>query len=435
MTDPQRIPDASLVRGAMMRRVSRRDMFRYAGVGVAGVSMASILAACGVSGEKASAGGTGADTPGSAAWWAEQKKTPVSGTTVNFTNWPQYIDIKKVNGQRTYPTLDAFTKDTGAKVVYRADINSNDQFYASIRPDLEAGNPSPSDIIVITNGQVPQRDAQPGVPDPARPRPAPELRRERRPHRGGPRRTTPGTSTPWPGSRASRASSTTRKYIDPAPTSFDDLLNPKYSGKIGMFAENQDQPCLILMQLGIEPETSTPDDWKKAADWLQKQKDMGIVRKYYTQDYLTALENEDIWIGIGWSGDILIDNLYYDLPQLGFVIPQGGAVIWTDNMCIPQGAANPVGAEMLMDWYYKPDIAAQLTEWNNYVSPVPAGKQIIQQDAAAAKGSDKTVLESVLKSPLVFPTPEVAANVHRYRILTPAEEQQWNDLFVPIYES
>ena len=28
-------------------------------------------------------------------------------------------------------------------------------------------------------------------------------------------------------------------------------------------------------------------------------------------------------------------------------------------------------------------------------------------------------LEQVLNSPLVFPTPEVAANVHRYRVLTP----------------
>jgi spermidine/putrescine transport system substrate-binding protein len=434
MTDPQRVPDPSLIRGAMMRRFSRRDLFRYAGVGVAGVSMASVLAACGVSGEKASQGGTGADTPGSAAWWAEQKKTDVSGSTVNFTNWPQYIDIKKVNGQRTYPTLDAFTKETGAKVVYRADINNNDNFYASIRPDLEAGNPTGSDIIVITNGQVLGEMIDLGYLIPLDPELHPNFDAQADPTVADPSYD-PGNKHTLAWQSGFTGIVYNSKYIDPPPTSFDDLLNTKYSGKIGMFADNADQPALILMQLGYAPETSTPDQWKQAADWLQKQKDMGIVRKYYTQDYLTALENEDIWIGIGWSGDILIDNLYYDLPELGFVIPEGGAVIWTDNMCIPQGAANPVGAEMLMDWYYKPDIAAQLTEWNNYVSPVPAGKDIIQQDAAKAKGSDKTVLESVLKSPLVYPTPEVAANVHRYRILTPEEEQQWNDLFVPIYES
>jgi hypothetical protein len=32
---------------------------------------------------------------------------------------------------------------------------------------------------------------------------------------------------------------------------------------------------------------------------------------------------------------------------------------------------------MLMDWYYDPVYAAMLTEWNAYVSPVPAGGEIV----------------------------------------------------------
>jgi len=430
----QQMPDPSLLRGALMRRTSRRDVLRYAGMGAAGVSMASILAACGVKGQTTTANPTAADEPGSAAWWEEQKKADLNGTMVNFTNWPQYIDIKKVNGQRTYPTLAAFTAETGVNVTYRASINSNDTFYASIRPDLEAGQPTNSDIIVITNGQVLAEMIDLGYLIPLDPTLHPNFDANADPTAKDPAYD-PGNKHTMAWQSGFTGIVYNSKFVDPAPTSFDDLLNTKYAGKIGMFADNADQPALIMMHLGVNPETSTPDDWAKAADWLQKQKDMGIVRKYYTQDYLTALENEDIWIGIGWSGDILIDNLYYDLPQLGFVIPEGGAVIWTDNMCIPQKAANPVGAEKLMDWYYKSDIAAQLTEWNNYVSPVPSGKDIIQQDANAATGADKAVLEAVLKSPLVFPTPEIAANVHRYRVLTPEEEQQWNDLFVPIYES
>jgi spermidine/putrescine transport system substrate-binding protein len=430
MTDQQRMPDPSFLRGATMRRYSRRDVFRYAGAGAAGLSMASILAACGVGGSSATDTGTGADTPGSAAWWAQQEQQAnLSGSNVNFTNWPQYIDIKKVNGQRTYPTLAEFTKATGIDVTYRADINSNDTFYASIRPDLEAGNPTGSDVIVITNGFVLSEMLTLGYLIPLDPTLHPNFDANADP--------TVKDPSYDPGNKHSLAWQSgftgivyNSKYIDPPPTSFDDLLNDKYAGKI-----NQDQPCLILMHLGFNPETSTEDEWKQAADWLQKQKDMGIVRKYYTQDYLTALENEDIWIGIGWSGDILIDNLYYNLPDLGYVTPAGGAVIWTDNMCIPQGAQNPVGAEMMMDWYYKPEIAAKLTEWNNYVSPVPAGKEIIQKDAAKATGSDKAILDKVLSSPLVYPTPELAAQVHRYPVLTPDQEQVWNNLFVPIYES
>ena len=45
--------------------------------------------------------------------------------------------------------------------------------------------------------------------------------------------------------------------------------------------------------------------------------------------------------------------------------------MWTDNMMIPRRAQNPVDAMMLMDWYYRPAIAAMLTEAINYIPPCP----------------------------------------------------------------
>ena len=70
---------------------------------------------------------TGADEPGSAEWWAAQ----TAGTNVNFTNWPQYLDVgKNAAGERIHPTLEMFTEETGIEVTYRADINDNAQFYA-----------------------------------------------------------------------------------------------------------------------------------------------------------------------------------------------------------------------------------------------------------------------------------------------------------------
>jgi spermidine/putrescine transport system substrate-binding protein len=432
MTDP-RTPDLAFLRGVTSRRLSRRDLLRYAGAGAGSIGLASILAACGVKGSESSSAGSGATDEGSAAWWADQKsKGP--GSTVNFTNWPQYIDIQKVNGERTYPTLEEFTKENGIDVTYRADINSNDEFYASIRPDLEAGNDTGSDIIVITNGTVLAEMIDLGYLIQLDPELMPNFKAN-----AGTTVTSPSYDPNNAHTMAWQSGFTgivyNDKYIDQTPTSLDDLLNDQYSGKIGMFADNADQPALVLMHLGINPETSTPSDWQQAADWLQQQKDSGVVRKYYTQDYLTALENEDIWIGIGWSGDIIIDNLYYDLPNLHFVIPEGGGVIWTDNMCIPAHSANPVGAEMLMDWYYQPEIATKLTEYNNYVGPVPSAQSLVEADAQAATGADKAVLQQVATSPLVFPTAEIAQQVHHYRVFATAEEeQQWNDLFVPIYQ-
>ncbi len=41
----------------------------------------------------------------------------------------------------------------------------------------------------------------------------------------------------------------------------------------------------------------------------------------------------------------------------------------------------------------------------------------------------------VANSPFVFPTPDMVARLHSYRVLTPDEQVQWNALFQPIYLS
>jgi spermidine/putrescine transport system substrate-binding protein len=423
----------SFLRGAAQHRASRRAFLRAAGVGVAGLGLAPILAACGVGGNPTAGSATGADQEGAVAWWTKQMQKDLQGTTVNFTNWPQYIDVKKINGQRTYPTLDMFTEATGVDVVYRADVNDIAEYYATIRPSLEAGQYTGADLMVITNGPELSEminlgylialdqnsmtnfraNADPTVVDPS---------------------FDPGNMYTMAWQSGFTGIGWNRQAIDREITSFQDLMDPSYAGKVGMIGNNVDLPNLALCAVGVRPETSTPSDWQKAADLLQKQKDQGIVRKYYDQDYLTAMENGDIWISMAWGGDMLIDSLYYGF-DFGFVIPKEGGVIWTDNLCIPAHAENPVGAMRLADWYYDPKIAALLTEYNNSVGPVPAAKQLIEQDAAATTGEDKKIYQAVASSPFVFPTPEIAANVHRYRVLTPDEFQQWNDIFSTIYES
>ena len=62
-------------------------------------------------------------------------------------------------------------------------------------------------------------------------------------------------------------------------------------------------------------------------------------------------------------------------------MPKEGAVIWTDNMCIPLHASHPLDAMTYMDWVYQPKIAAMLADYINYITPVPAVQPIFTQDA------------------------------------------------------
>jgi spermidine/putrescine transport system substrate-binding protein len=101
-------------------------------------------------------------------------------------------------------------------------------------------------------------------------------------------------------------------------------------------------------------------------------------------------------------------------------------------MMIPKYAQNPVDAMMLMDWYYRPEIAAQLTESINYISAVPAAQPIIARDAARATGSSRRLLHEVATSELVWPTPADYKRLFNYADVSGKLQAQYEAVFNPV---
>jgi spermidine/putrescine transport system substrate-binding protein len=199
-----------------------------------------------------------------------------------------------------------------------------------------------------------------------------------------------------------------------------------------MFGDTEDMPGCALCAIGVNPETSTEADWHKAAAWLKKQQP--LVRKYYSQEYIDSLSKGDIWASMAWSGDIFQANA--SGANLEFVVPKEGALIWTDNMCIPNGASHPRDAMTYMDWVYHPDVAAALADYINYITPVTAAQEIFKKEAAdATSKDDKEYYQGLSTSPLVFPSTADFTRLHRYRVLTASEETKWDAIFEPIYQS
>jgi spermidine/putrescine transport system substrate-binding protein len=75
-----------------------------------------------------------------------------------------------------------------------------------------------------------------------------------------------------------------------------------------------------------------------------------------------------------------------------------------------------------MNFVYRPEIAAQIVGWVNYICPVPEAQQLL------ASRRDP-YYEKVATSPLVFPTPDMQSRLHHYRRLSPDEERHWEQLF------
>jgi spermidine/putrescine transport system substrate-binding protein len=186
-----------------------------------------------------------------------------------------------------------------------------------------------------------------------------------------------------------------------------------------------------MIKAGIDPETSSPAGWRKAADELARQRDAGIPRGYYQQDYIDLLTKGETWISMAWSGDVFLQNLSSG-TDLRFVIPREGGNMWTDNMMIPKGAQNPVDAMTLMDWYYRPEVAAMLTEAIDYIPPVPKARSVIFADAAKSSGSDKSMLTKVATSSLVFLPAVEYSRLRNYADVSGKRQEQYQSIFNPL---
>jgi spermidine/putrescine transport system substrate-binding protein len=429
MTDartPRPLPSPAFMRGMTSRRMSRRNMIKYAGMSVGTLSLASVLAACG-SGD--SGGGDGSTAAAPTVDWTKEP-----GPVVNFANWPLYIDKKRKEGQVTYPSLDAFTAATGIDVNFQEVINDNSQFAATLYPQLTSGQDTGWDVIVITNGREFETLRQNGW--------VTELDPALRPNFDA-------NAAPWardpafdPGNKVSMCWQSgltgigyNTELVKAPVKTMDDLMNPDIVGSNSVGVLKSDVPDLVMINLGIDPTTSTPDDWRTAADWLMKLRDSGTVRQWYDQGYVDDLTAGNLSASIAWSGDVLYYAIWEDYP-FEFVVPEGGALLWIDNMLIPANAANPQGAYEMMDFFYKPEIAQLVTEWVLYMSPVPAVQELIAQHAKDVK--DATYAEDLTltaESPLLWPDAALLDEVSLGRNLTTQDERdEWDAIFLPIFE-
>jgi spermidine/putrescine transport system substrate-binding protein len=393
----------------------RREVLTLAGLAAAGLAGAG----CGTSSSPSPP--RARPVSSAARFWAGQHRHG----EVEFANWPLYIDPG-------HKTLKEFTTTTGITVNYTEVIQDTPSWFAKINPILQAGESIGYDVMVITDGFQFSQLLADGKLMPLDQRMLGNFYQnasakfQHRPF-------DPGNtySVPWASGSTGIAWNPT--YIKTPVTSINELWNPAYKGRVGMMSDPQEIGNFGMIKLGINPERSTPADWRAAARVLTAQRDAGLVRGYYEQSYIDALSSGDVWISMAWSGDIFQQNLTSG-TSLEFAIPREGGSIWTDNMVIPRGAQNPVDAMMLMDWYYRPTIAAQLTAGINYITAVPAVRPIIAADAAKAHGEARHTLTEVATSKLVWPTAAEYARLYNYADVTGKLQREYQAIFHPVID-
>ncbi len=328
------------------------------------------------------------------------------------SNWPEYIDQPE-DGYVT--TMAEFEKETGITVSYTADVNDNNEFFAKVVNQLGACEPVNRDMFMLTDWAA-ARMIQMGWIQPLDPANVPNLHNNLisslRDLSWDPER---GYSAPW---QAGLTGIAYNKAKVKEVRSFDELLNRSdLKGRVTLLTEMRDTMGFMLLKNGADPADFTDDQWGVAMDDLRKSSDAGQIRAFTGNEYVQDLAAGNILACEAWSGDVLAAGD----PNIEFVVPEEGLMIWADNMLIPNQAEHHANAEKWIDYYFRPDVAAKLAAYVNYICPVQG-----------AQAEMEKIDPELAADPLIFPDDETLAKTNSFMALEEFQMREYEGDFADV---
>lgn len=399
---PQDPAVRALIQQARMAQLTRRG-FITAGT----ASMALFLAAC-----AGKVGGDGGGKPAASLTPGTDMSDTVKSMV--WANWALYLDEDDAGN---HPTLDAFIERTGIDVKYDVAVDDNNTYFAKVRDQLELGQPIGADTVCLTDWMATiwiesgftQKFDKAAMPN-ATANLVPSLQSpDFDPSRD--------YTMPWQSGFAGLAWN--KEKIPNGLKSVDDLWDPSLKGRIGVLSEMRDTMGVLMLSQGVDISSTSWGDaeFDKAIELFSKQVGDGQIRNIKGNSYADDLKNEDTLAAIVWSGDITAINAEVG-DKFGFALPETGGTLWSDNFLIPIGSTQKSNAQKLIDYYYEPEVAAEVAAWVNYITPVVGAREAMEK-----------LDPSQVDNQLIFPNEDTLAQAHIFRTLTNEEQQKYSAQF------
>jgi putrescine transport system substrate-binding protein len=303
-------------------------------------------------------------------WWAARAEP----RTVNFFNWSNYI---------APGVLEDFTQETGIKVVYDT-FDANE----TLETRLLAGK-SGYDVVVPT-GYFLQRQIKANV--------FRKLDKSKLPNlvNAWPVVTERlavydpgnvyGANYMWGTTGIGYSVKAVREILgaDARIDSWDVVFRPEMLAKfkdcgVHMLDSADDILPAALNYLGLDPNATGKADLDRAAELVGRIRP--FVRKFHSSEYLSALATGEICLVVGWSGDIKQAQSRaaeaHNGIEIGYSIPREGAQMFFDNLAIPADAVHVEEAYALIDYLYRPEVAARNSDYLSYASGNLAAQKLI----------------------------------------------------------
>jgi spermidine/putrescine transport system substrate-binding protein len=280
-----------------------------------------------------------------------------SNNELNVYNWSNYMPND---------VIAQFEKETGIHINYTT-YDGNDTLYAKLKADPNAGY----DIVVPSSYFV-DRMRQQNMLQALDKSQLPNFKNLNKSLLGKPFDPTNSYSIPyfW----GSTAIVVNKNYIDPKTvTKWSDLWGPRFRNQLLMLDDPHDLFSMALIVIGYPASDADPDHIQHA--YLKLKQLLPNIKLFNSDAMKVDYIDEDATVGMGYSGDTY--QAMQENPNIVYIYPKEGYVVWIDCMAIPKNAPHLQNAYKFLNFIMRPDIAAKLSKELGYASPNSAAVKLL----------------------------------------------------------
>ncbi|CAN5223860.1 spermidine/putrescine ABC transporter substrate-binding protein [soil metagenome] len=181
-----------------------------------------------------------------------------------------------------------------------------------------------------------------------------------------------------------------KKYFSADEISgWSDLAKPKYANQLLFLNDPREAFSMALISLGYSANDENPEHLKQA--YLKLKSLLPNIKIFNSEAIPSIFIDEDVRVGMAWNGDIYRSQV--ENPNLQFIYPKDGFVVWADTFAIPKNAPHKENAYKFLNFMLRPDIAKSASM--NFGYPT------------ANLAAQKLLPENIRNNPMIYPTKKV----------------------------
>ena len=180
-----------------------------------------------------------------------------------------------------------------------------------------------------------------------------------------------------------------KKWVKEIPYHWTDFWKASYQDQLLLLDDTREVFSATLLSQSLSPNTQNPAEIKKAYQQLLKL--TPNIKLFASDAVPRIITDEDAQIGMAWNGDVVKSR--QENPNIEFVYPREGFILWNEGFSITQNAENIEEAYAFINFILEPQNSALITKKFGFSVTNEKAKDYLPKH--------------LVEDPILFPSPEI----------------------------